>query len=85
MHAFTGYSERFPAGRQNGDAWCAAENRRRQAGSLADVYGLIRDHDLPRECVPTDYLNDPAPFLALVEGERVALVNKRHVQRVTIR
>jgi hypothetical protein len=32
-----------------------------------------------------DYLNDPAPFLALVEGERVALVNKRHVLRVTLR
>jgi len=32
-----------------------------------------------------DYLNDPAPFLALVEGERVALVNKRHVLRVSLR
>jgi len=32
-----------------------------------------------------DYLNDPAPFLALVEGERVALVNKRHVLRVALR
>jgi hypothetical protein len=47
--------------------------------------GLI-SYVLPLEnCRVVDYLNDPAPFLALVEGERVALVNKRHVLRVTLR
>ncbi|MFL5310446.1 MAG: hypothetical protein ACJ79H_08355 [Myxococcales bacterium] len=47
--------------------------------------GLI-SYVLPVEnCRVVDYLNDPAPFLALVEGERIALVNKRHVQRVTLR
>ena len=41
---------------------------------------------LPNEsCRLVDYLNDPAPFLALVEGERVALVNKRYVLRVALR
>ena len=49
------------------------------------IAGLI-SYVLPVEnCRVVDYLNDPAPFLALVEGERVALVNKRHVQRVTLR
>ena len=47
--------------------------------------GLI-SYVLPHEsCRVVDYLNDPAPFLALVEGERVALVNKRYVLRVTLR
>ena len=47
--------------------------------------GLI-SYVLPTEnCRVVDYLNDPAPFLALVEGERVALVNKRYVLRVTLR
>jgi len=49
------------------------------------IAGLI-SYVLPVEnCRVVDYLNDPAPFLALVEGERVALVNKRYVQRVTLR
>ena len=30
-----------------------------------------------------DYLNDEAPFLRLVEGDNVSLVNKRHIARVT--
>ena len=30
-----------------------------------------------------DHLNDEAPFLRLVESERVALINKRHIARVT--
>lgn len=47
--------------------------------------GLI-SYVLPHEnCRVVDYLNDPAPFVALVEGERVALVNKRYVLRVTLR
>ena len=47
--------------------------------------GLI-SYVLPHEnCRVVDYLNEPAPFLALVEGQRVALVNKRHVLRVAIR
>ena len=47
--------------------------------------GLI-SYVLPNEsCRVVDYLNDPAPFLALVEGQRVALVNKRYVLRVTLR
>ncbi len=29
-----------------------------------------------------DYLNDAQPFIRLAEGDRVALVNKRHVARV---
>jgi hypothetical protein len=29
-----------------------------------------------------DYLNDAPPFLRLIQGERVALVNKRHVAYV---
>jgi hypothetical protein len=47
--------------------------------------GLI-SYVLPVEnCRVVDYLNDPAPFFAVVEGDRVALVNKRHVQRVALR
>lgn len=47
--------------------------------------GLI-SYVLPHEnCRVVDYLNEPAPFLALVEGQRIALVNKRHVLRVAIR
>ena len=49
------------------------------------IAGLI-SYVLPNEsCRLVDYLNDPAPFLALVEGERVALVNKRYVLRVALR
>jgi len=48
------------------------------------IAGLI-SYVLPHEnCRVVDYLNDPAPFLAVVEGERVALVNKRYVQRVAL-
>jgi hypothetical protein len=32
-----------------------------------------------------DYLNEPAPFFALLENGRAALVNKRHVRRVVLR
>jgi hypothetical protein len=47
--------------------------------------GLI-SYVLPHEnCRVVDYLNEPAPFLALVEGQRIALVNKRYVQRVALR
>ena len=30
-----------------------------------------------------DYLNDPQPFVRLAEKEHVALINKRHIVRVT--
>ena len=54
-------------------------------GSGQVLTGVI-SYVLPHEnCRVVDYLNDPAPFLALVEGQRVALVNKRHVQRVALR
>jgi hypothetical protein len=47
--------------------------------------GLI-SYVLPHEnCRVVDYLNEPAPFLALVEGQRIALVNKRYVLRVALR
>ena len=55
---------------------------------LADgkaLTGLI-SYVLPVEnCRVVDYLNDAAPFFAVVEGDRVALVNKRYVQRVALR
>jgi len=48
------------------------------------IAGLI-SYVLPNEnSRVVDYLNDPAPFLAVVEGERVALVNKRYVQSVAL-
>jgi len=54
--------------------------------SSGQVLTGLLSYVLPVEnCRVVDYLNEPTPFLALVEGERVALVNKRHVQRVTIR
>ncbi len=31
-----------------------------------------------------DFLNEPTPFLRLIEGDAVALVNKRHVARVAL-
>ena len=49
---------------------------------LTGLISYVLPHENSRV---VDYLNDPAPFFALVEGERVALVNKRHVQRVTLR
>jgi hypothetical protein len=30
-----------------------------------------------------DHLNDPQPFVRLDEGDRVALVNKRHIARIS--
>jgi hypothetical protein len=54
------------------------------AGGKA-LTGLI-SYVLPVEnCRVVDYLNEPAPFFAVVEGDRVALVNKRYVQRVALR
>jgi hypothetical protein len=36
-------------------------------------------------CRVVDYLNDPAPFFVVVEGDQIAVVNKRHVHRVTLK
>jgi hypothetical protein len=49
---------------------------------LSGLISYVLPHENSRV---VDYLNDPAPFLALVEGERVALVNKRQVLRVTLK
>jgi hypothetical protein len=47
--------------------------------------GLL-SYVLPAErCRVVDYLNEAAPFFALVEDGRTALVNKRHVRRVVLR
>jgi hypothetical protein len=39
----------------------------------------------PERCRVVDYLNEAAPFFALLEDGRTALVNKRHVRRVVLR
>jgi 60 kDa SS-A/Ro ribonucleoprotein len=39
----------------------------RKATSTAEVVRLIRDHDLPRECVPTEHLNAPEVWEALLD------------------
>ncbi len=39
-----------------------------RAGSLDEAVALIRAHDLPRECVPTALLSQPALWAALLEA-----------------
>lgn len=38
-----------------------------RCGTAAEAAALIRAHDLPREAVPTEWLNDPAVWEALLE------------------
>jgi hypothetical protein len=47
--------------------------------------GLISYVLPPERCRVVDYLNEAAPFFALLEGGGTALVNKRHVRRVVLR
>jgi hypothetical protein len=51
----------------------------------AVVRGLVSYVRPPDRARLVDVLNEPAPFLRLLEGEGVALVNKRHVAGVTLR
>lgn len=56
--------------------------------ALADetvVRGLVSYVRPPDRDRLVDVLNEPAPFLRLLEGDGVALVNKRHIARVTPR
>lgn len=45
--------------------------------------GTVRYLMPPERSRLTDYLNDPQPFVRLAHGEKVMLVNKRHIARVT--
>ena len=47
------------------------------------VNGLVTYMMPPDRSRLTDFLNDSPPFFRLVEKDRIALVNKRHVARVT--
>jgi hypothetical protein len=49
------------------------------------VRGLLSYVLPPERCRVVDYLNEAAPFFALLEDGRTALVNKRHVRRVVLR
>jgi 60 kDa SS-A/Ro ribonucleoprotein len=43
-----------------------ASERVKQAGDVREVTALIREYDLPREAIPTQWLNDPAVWEALL-------------------
>ncbi|MFZ5478100.1 MAG: TROVE domain-containing protein [Myxococcota bacterium] len=59
-----------------------AFERAKRAESPADTVRLVREHDLPRECVRTDHLDDPAVWEALLQRMPVtALV--RNLARMT--
>ena len=45
VRAFTQYAERLPAGRQNGDAWRATENRRGQTSRRVNDVRAIVEHE----------------------------------------
>lgn len=45
--------------------------------------GTVRYQMPPERSRLNDYLNDPQPFVRLAHGEKVMLVNKRHIARVT--
>jgi hypothetical protein len=47
-----------------------------------ELQGLVSFVLPPERSRLIDFLNDAPPFFALLEDERVALVNKRHVARV---
>lgn len=49
------------------------------------VQGLVSYVRPPDRARLVDVLNEPAPFLRLLEDGGVALVNKRHVARVSLR
>ncbi len=48
-------------------------------GTLRGLVSYLRPPDRSRL---VDYLNEPAPFVPLLEERAIALVNKRHVARV---
>jgi hypothetical protein len=54
-------------------------------GNGQSVRGLLSYVLPPERCRVVDYLNEEAPFFALLEDGRTALVNKRHVRRVVLR
>ncbi|HUS14983.1 MAG TPA: TROVE domain-containing protein [Chloroflexia bacterium] len=45
-----------------------AFERAKRATSAAEIVALITDHRLPREAIPTRWLNDPAVWAALLPG-----------------
>lgn len=47
-------------------AQIAAFERAKRATSEQEIVRLVRDHDLPRECVPSQWLNSPAVWEALM-------------------
>jgi hypothetical protein len=53
--------------------------------SRQSLRGLLSYVLPPERCRVVDYLNEAAPFFALIEDGRAALVNKRHVRRVVLR
>jgi 60 kDa SS-A/Ro ribonucleoprotein len=44
-----------------------ATERAKRAASAEEIAGLIRDYNLPREAIPTEWLNDPAVWRALLD------------------
>ena len=57
------------------------EVRLRDGTTLTGIVSYLRP---PERARLVDFLNDPAPFLRLLEGDAIALVNKRHVSRVAL-
>jgi hypothetical protein len=53
-------------------------------GDGAVLTGLVSYLRPPESARLVDFLNDPSPFFRLLEADAVALVNKRHVARVTL-
>ena len=48
-------------------AQIAAFEQAKRANTVEEIVKLVRDYDLPRECVPTQYLNDVRVWEALLE------------------
>ena len=44
-----------------------AFERAKRATDVHEIVRLVRDHDLPRECIPTEHLNDARVWAALLE------------------
>jgi 60 kDa SS-A/Ro ribonucleoprotein len=45
----------------------AAFEQAKQAGNACDLVHLVEEHDLPRECIPTEWLNEPLVWDALLD------------------
>ena len=49
------------------NALVQAFERARRAADVHEIARLVREHDLPRECVPTEWLSDARVWAALLE------------------